>query len=344
MFLTPIYPPLKGGAAVHFEQITSGLIERGVIERAVVLTCFVSLSRAVERNESKTIFRLLIPPQSMDGPFPRIRAGYNRLITLFAVVVFVLLTPVSIVHTQTKRYYEWGVYIAKELGSTVVIEGQDLGSASFAARGDFFVAISKNVADAAKHRTERIVQAPVGIDFDGFPDPDSECRPTEEDYILYVGDVARRKGVDALLDAHRSLESEERLVIVGEVVDADLLSSIEGAGGVKYDGAVPHDTVIHYMANAELTVLPSREEAIGRVPIESFSVRTPCVCPPDVPEYQEYVPHLVLSRVTAEDIRRKMDELLSTEHVELSYPVERHRVENTMQHYVSMYRTHIERQ
>lgn len=330
-----------GGASVHFSQISSRL--RGeVFDQAIVLTSFVSSRTVVERGDGKLVVRTLFPPDAISRTYRRPKLAFNYLMVALFVVFAVTVLRVSVVHTQTKRYYELGTDVARKFGATVVVEGQDLGSASFGACGDLFVAISENVATAAEHRDETIVQVPVGVDSETFPEPDSECRPTDEGYILYVGDIAKRKGVDALLDAYRSLEVDERLVVVGEVVEEDLMASIDRAEGVQYDGAVPHDTAIHYIANAELTVLPSREEAIGRVPIESFIVGTPCVCPPDVPEYQEHVPHLVPSGVTDRDIRRKVDELLSAERVELGYPVGRHHVDNTMGRYVSMYRRYID--
>jgi len=330
-----------GGASVHFSQLTSRL--RGeVFDQAIVLTGFVSQQTIVERDDGNLIVRALFSPDSISNKFRRPKLAFNYLMVLLFIILMITLFGVSTVHTQTKRYYEWGTWFGRLIGATVVIDGRDLGSASFQTTGDIFVAASENVVAAAEHRSETIVQVPVGVDFQAFPRPDRETQPIDEEYILYVGDVAKRKGVDALIKAYPLLDADERLVIVGEIIDDDFVELIERTDGVQYNGAVPHDTAIQYIAKANLTVLPSREEAIGRVPIESFIMGTPCACPPDVPEYQEHVPHLVLPGVTVPDIKRTIDKLLSTECLELGYPINRHHVDNTIQQYISIYRRYVD--
>lgn len=337
LFLAPIYRPVMGGAAIHFEQLATGLRERGAIDQAIVLTCFASLTQLVTREDDVIVLRLLVPPGRITTANRYVTLGYNYVVVAALTGLLVGVGGVDVVHTQTKRYYEWGCAVASRLRATVIVDGRDLGSVEFDATGDVFVAASRNVESAAKHRSERVIRIPVGVERTEFPERDRAVRPVEDEYLLYVGDVAVRKGVDTLLEAYERLDSEYPLVIVGEVIDADLLEKIRQTGGVVHVGTVTHETAIQYIANAELVVLPSREEALPRVPLEAFIVGTPVICPSMVPEFQDHVPHLVLSEVTSEHLRAKIEDVLEGGTVDMTYPVEQHYVEHTLEEYVALY-------
>lgn len=330
-----------GGAAIHFEQLAIGLREHEAINQAIVLTCFASLTQLVTREDDVIVLRLLVPPGRITTANRYVTLGYNYVVVAALTGLLVGVGCVDVVHTQTKRYYEWGCAVASWLGAPVLIDGRDLGSVQFGATGDIFVAVSRNVEAAAQRRSEKVVRIPTGVDKSRFPDRDENIRPVESKYILYVGDIAVRKGVDAMLEAYESMDSEYPLVIIGEVIDPDLKDKIREVEGVIRIETVPHHTAIQYIANAELVVLPSREEALPRVPLEAFIVGTPVICPSMVAEFQDHVPHLVLSEVTREHLRAKIGNILQSESVDLTYPIEQHYVEHTLEEYVSVYNQYV---
>lgn len=340
LFLAPIFPPRKGGAAVHFEQIAQGLLARDILEHAVVLTCFTSVEDMFELSENMWVLRILVPPEKVYTRFSYPKVALNSLLVLLVVAIFVGLRGTDVVHTQTKRYYEWGVDLARRLGASVLIDGRDLGAPDFGPTGDVFVAASRNLLAKADSRTEDVVYIPVGIEPSAFPDPDDEVRPADEAYILFVGDIVTRKGVDVLLKAYQDSKPNERLVFVGRGVEGELLASIARTDGAEHVGTRSHRETLQYIRNAQLVVLPSREEAFGRVALEAFYLETPVICPPGVTEFREQVPDLILPEVTPAALASQLASILEDEQVD-SYPVERHLVENTIDRYVDVYEQHL---
>lgn len=99
--------------------------------------------------------------------------------------------------------------------------------------------------------------------------------------IVCVGRLHPSKGQDVLLRALALLPERVRLVLVGDGPSADDYRALAARLGVAarctFAGLAPMDRVLSYMADAALTVVPSRDEAYGLVNIESLSVGTPVV-------------------------------------------------------------------
>jgi glycosyltransferase involved in cell wall biosynthesis len=106
--------------------------------------------------------------------------------------------------------------------------------------------------------------------------------------ILFVGQVAKHKGVDLLLDAFRLLnlsKNDVMLHVVGTCTDADLekrMKQNKGTNGsrIKYWGY--RGDVLNMMKAADVYVHPSPpsrfQESFGRGVVEAMSVGTPAVC------------------------------------------------------------------
>jgi glycosyltransferase involved in cell wall biosynthesis len=95
-------------------------------------------------------------------------------------------------------------------------------------------------------------------------------------YLLYVGALEPRKGVDVLAAAFadargRGLEAE--LVLAG---DGPLAESLRGPG-VALPGRVSDSELAALYAGARATVLPSWLEGFGFTPLESLAAGTPAV-------------------------------------------------------------------
>ncbi len=105
--------------------------------------------------------------------------------------------------------------------------------------------------------------------------------------ILFVGQVAKHKGIDLLLDAFARLKKSNNnltLHIVGSCGDADLARLIEPMNNrsdsqVKYWGY--RDDVLDLMKKSALLVSSSpaaTNESFGRVIVEAMSMGVPAVC------------------------------------------------------------------
>lgn len=148
--------------------------------------------------------------------------------------------------------------------------------------------LSKVVATEANpfitSRRNRVISYPLVRTLDG-----SESSQTKTSQsILFVGQVARHKGVDLLLDAYEKLKLRHpqlMLDVVGGCDDPELirrmdLMSANGKPGVRRWGY--RSDVLAMMKAADIYVQPSLPslfaESFGRGVVEAMSVGTPSIC------------------------------------------------------------------
>lgn len=98
--------------------------------------------------------------------------------------------------------------------------------------------------------------------------------------ILYVGSCVKRKGIDLLLEALRYVSKEYNLHIVGngseqEIRKLELLLTIKEKERVKWIGYKEGQALWDEYNEAELFVLPSREDCFGLVMVEAMFAHVP---------------------------------------------------------------------
>ncbi len=135
----------------------------------------------------------------------------------------------------------------------------------------------------------RIVTIPNGVDLAPFKE--QVARPSEldssitaGDYLLFLGRLSLRKGVDTLLDALASIPANGnvQLVIAGS---GDERATIEKkidqlnlSGRVRLVGRVAGASKTWLLQNARSTIMPSRGwEAFPLVVLESYAAGTPVI-------------------------------------------------------------------
>jgi glycosyltransferase involved in cell wall biosynthesis len=116
----------------------------------------------------------------------------------------------------------------------------------------------------------------------------------EDEVVLFIGSISRRKGADYLAAAWDRVAAERpraHLVLVGHEKEPNAdegpsfadrvrgtLRSGRGAGRVTFTG--PVDDVEEYIRAADLFVLPSQREGMPNVVLEAFATGVPCVLTP----------------------------------------------------------------
>jgi glycosyltransferase involved in cell wall biosynthesis len=154
---------------------------------------------------------------------------------------------------------------------------------------DVLVSISRFTADNFRrlHPEGRVVSIPNGVDWSPFavsaPRPehlDPGIRPKE--YILFLGRLKNRKGVDVLLEGMAQVPANGKiqLVIGGDGEERSALEAFADglrlANRVRFLGAVHGPVKTYLLQNALCTVIPSRDwEAFPLVVLESYAAGTP---------------------------------------------------------------------
>jgi L-malate glycosyltransferase len=155
--------------------------------------------------------------------------------------------------------------------------------------GDVLVSISRFTHDNFRrlHPDARIVTIPNGVD----PEPFAEPAPRPEnldpairskEYILFLGRLKNRKGVDLLLQALAQVpgNGKVQLVIGGDGEERSTLETLAKAlkvtDRVRFLGAVHGPVKTYLLQNALCTAMPSRDwEAFPLVVLESYAAGTP---------------------------------------------------------------------
>lgn len=136
-------------------------------------------------------------------------------------------------------------------------------------RADIVIALS----DESVEVTRRLVQS---ADVRLVPNavPPGANNAVKEHLVVFGGAVSRRKGVDTLARAWRSMSRRRPdhgwiLAIAGPVVDRDVVPEQED--GIELRGALPHAELMSLLESSAIAVLPSRDEAMPMFLLEAMA-------------------------------------------------------------------------
>jgi len=126
---------------------------------------------------------------------------------------------------------------------------------------------------------------PNGIDVDRFRQPAARpaAMPAGSRYVLFVGRLEPRKGVDRLIRAMTIVQAhapDARLVIVGDGPERAPLEATARAAdiGVTFAGRVPDDALPAYYHAADIVCSPALgDESFGIVLLEAMAAERPIV-------------------------------------------------------------------
>lgn len=144
-------------------------------------------------------------------------------------------------------------------------------------RADAVTALTADVEDAVRRLGilhVRLLPNPIPIRSEPF---DLQSR----NQVLFAGEIGRRKGVDVLLEAWRTVVAvcpETSLRLVGPIAEPDLLAQLPE--GVVYGGVLDRDGVMDALDGSCLAVLPSRAEAMPMFILEAMAAGVPVVATP----------------------------------------------------------------
>jgi glycosyltransferase involved in cell wall biosynthesis len=117
----------------------------------------------------------------------------------------------------------------------------------------------------------------LGIDTLKFL-PKSEYRASGNPVrLLYVGGVTQRKGLNILLSVVKQMEASVELVIVGPIVEKNLLDLFLGLPNVLYKGFLHKEELIKTYQKADVFVFPSYLDSWGQVVLEAMACGLPVI-------------------------------------------------------------------
>jgi glycosyltransferase involved in cell wall biosynthesis len=140
------------------------------------------------------------------------------------------------------------------------------------------------------------------------------------DYILFASRLVREKGAHYLIDAYRRLETDKKLIIVGDVTNEDAykneLRELAGAtnANVIFTGFVSREMLQEFYSSAYLFVLPSEIEGLSAGLLEAMSYGNACLVS-DIPENKEGLGDkgFYFKTKDADDLTAKLKMLLADE-------------------------------
>lgn len=104
---------------------------------------------------------------------------------------------------------------------------------------------------------------------------------SDKDFVYgFVGRITRDKGINELLEAYYGLNSDAKLLLVGEIEDEQTLNQELFEKAKKDPNIVIHNAVSdieRYYAAIDVLILPSYREGFGNVVIEAGAVGTPAI-------------------------------------------------------------------
>lgn len=291
ILLSPQYPPILGGAELQAQRLARSLVSRGV--NVTILTQRVPGEALYDSETGIQIVRGLggIPL----GPIWGITYMWNSANWLRR-----LAGSWDIVQNQQVGLHSWvTVRIARQMNRPSVLrfacsgEGGDLAMMrahrlgksminGLRHAGAYVVLTAQGASEIKNHELpgKKVVTIPNGVDLEFFKYQRwPNLAKSDPLRLLFVGRLARQKGLDVLLQALAKLKGRIAftLRVVGEGKESEQLHSQTQRIGlqenVEFCG---HKTdVVRQYAWCEVLVMPSRFEGMPNVALEALSSGRP---------------------------------------------------------------------
>ncbi|MDL2292416.1 glycosyltransferase family 4 protein [Acholeplasma sp. OttesenSCG-928-E16] len=104
----------------------------------------------------------------------------------------------------------------------------------------------------------------------------------KENYLVYVGNIKKHKGIDTLIDAANYLEdSDTKILIIGSKDNFreknDILLEKIKKSNVLFTGKITSNELYSIIARAKFLIQPSRYEGFGIPPLEAYFLHTEAI-------------------------------------------------------------------
>lgn len=208
-----------------------------------------------------------------------------------STTTFALLGSLPVVLTTPGNVYAHLHNRANFFGDPITTSVCKVAARISAKRCAYIIAISKDMQywwEYSGASPNKIAVIPYGVDIKTFsPIANANHRLGWDDHrehLLYVGRLSHEKGVDLLIEAFRQVATDfpnAYLHIIGDGPERQALLSLTEQSRltekVIFYGWVKKHELPSYYSAADVCVVPSRTEALGRIILESMACQTPVV-------------------------------------------------------------------
>lgn len=285
VILSPAYPPLRGGSATYFQTLIRSLNEKVSF---TVISLEAKGSPIEEVLEGAKVKRAL--------PDRRGAGAIVRYITVIPAVISALNKERKkgpfIIHAHSNGIYGYSASLfSRFFGIPMIKEVQDTSDKAFVLRAGKVHRWFSTGYFVRKRLTSFGILEDWIVTFPSInPTELSELaskamkgrveHPGKVRFVYFGWLMNRVKGVDVLLKAFR-LASKEldglELWIIGDGPDRKGLEELANGLPVRFLGSLPYKDLVESLAQCDVVVLASHEEANPRCVIEGYELGLPTI-------------------------------------------------------------------
>ena len=307
MIITPLFPPIMGGAATYYGLLTRGLLASDVIRHVTVVT-----ENSSERNSNA----ILSPDIDVISLFPYRAGGHkNKVLQFFLYGIQNLLyvfipylvrkhkPDLVIIHSSFHNFFNLMVPVVEKISKKVPIiadvRDHQLPTQQLKQLESYHALIvcSLNVYNhilqdsALMGRANHIpvIQELMNVPRTHANNTLDKYGLKRESYLLYAGLIKAGKGIDLLLKTYEELCSRGctlKLIVIGGSKDNQLLKRTLSIPGVQWLGPVPRGELLDLMSCSSMAVNLSTSEGMPRTSLEALALGIRVLLPKGIPEFE----------------------------------------------------------
>lgn len=314
-----------GGVEKHVENLAVRLVELG--HEVIVYTRHSYTDKRLKEYKGVKLVGLpSVPTKNLDAISHTFLAAIDVIFRKVDVVHFHSIGPSSLIwlvklfkphtpvistfHSQCYHNQKWGFFAKNYLR---------FGEYMCSQKADTVITVSKSLLD---HVSKKYPQAHAQYIPNGVNIPEilpaqeitAKWGLTTDSYILNLGRLVANKGVEYLIAAYKQLETDKKLVIVGDgVMEAELQLLADNHPNIIFAGNQIGQTFGELFSNACLFVQPSESEGLSLALLEAMSYHNPCLVS-NIPANCEVVGEngATFQSTDVEDLKNKLTELLAS--------------------------------
>ncbi len=335
-------PAIMGGVERHVEEIATRMARAG--HEVVVYTRPNYTDEKLEEYKGvKLVSFRSVPTKHLDAISHTFASIFNAARKDFDVVHFHSIGPSSLIwlfrimrpgatvvatfHSRDYFHKKWGI-----LARTYLKVSEFL----LCKTAHVVVAVSRGISEyASKKYNIKPIYIPNGITMPSTKEAQEikKWGLTKGSYILAVTRLIRHKGIHYLIDAYNEIETDKKLVIVGEGFHSDdyvneLHKKAKENKNIIFTGAQHGSVLNELFSNAYLFAQPSEAEGLSIALLEGMSYGLP-VLVSDIVENKEVIENtgFKFTSKSVKDLKDKLEILLKMEGIENYGEMARNRVD-----------------